>query len=560
MSEKSNPSLQKACDEALRALIVHGGLGPEQVSELKLSQVHLATGTLVIEPDEFAPSASASERPISLKLDDTMQRALIAWLVVRPDGPNDHLFPGTGMMGLDVASINQVIAAATMPSRAEHKKTVEEPPESLPRRTPSVRDGEPSPPLPPTTARRTEPEVVPPGAVPPEAVPLDEIESLRRRLAGSYDAWAPAVTSAQVRPVAEPAPARDVPPASPVETEPSAGTIDSEVPREPMRPPPREGKWRPVEARMSRPEKTPVARPEARPLGRPPEPDEVPAAEAATPPPGGVGEGLRGLLGSADKGVTLSLSYRAAAFGGLVLLVAICCIGLVLASDVIFGAGGLASIVAGATPTVTRSPTEIVPPVAFTPSPSPTPTFTVTSSPTPTPSASAVAPAAPAATPAPPPTVGSTPTPIVIVVTATPTPEPPATATPVPAATPVGGAEPEPTPAATPGFKYPAPVLLEPEDGAVVPGVIAILKWESVGPLADGEWYAVRLIFREQGELVYNGDRMKVTEWRVPDRFFYQADGPALEYNWYVFVERDNPDGSTTQLSPDSETFAFRWE
>ena len=90
--------------------------------------------------------------------------------------------------------------------------------------------------------------------------------------------------------------------------------------------------------------------------------------------------------------------------------------------------------------------------------------------------------------------------------------------------------------------------------------MIAILKWESVGPLTDNEWYAVRLIFLQQGQSVYNGDRTKDPEWKVPVRFYYQADGPALEYRWFVFVERDNVDGSTTKLSPDSETSVFRWE
>jgi hypothetical protein len=102
--------------------------------------------------------------------------------------------------------------------------------------------------------------------------------------------------------------------------------------------------------------------------------------------------------------------------------------------------------------------------------------------------------------------------------------------------------------------------LTWPEDGSTVPGVINVLQWESVGPLDDDEWYAVRLVFREQGELVYAGDRVKIPEWRVPDRLYYRADGPLLEYSWYVFVERDNPDGLATQLSPESETFVFRWE
>jgi hypothetical protein len=46
----------------------------------------------------------------------------------------------------------------------------------------------------------------------------------------------------------------------------------------------------------------------------------------------------------------------------------------------------------------------------------------------------------------------------------------------------------------------------------------------------------------------------------MPDRLFYAADGPELQYRWFVFVERDNPDGSTTQLSPESQTFLFQWE
>jgi hypothetical protein len=157
-------------------------------------------------------------------------------------------------------------------------------------------------------------------------------------------------------------------------------------------------------------------------------------------------------------------------------------------------------------------------------------------------------------------TQAPTSTPVVIVVTATPTPEPPVTDTPVVVDTPEGGVPVEPTATETPGSKYSAPVLIWPEDGSTVPGVINILQWESVGPLNDDEWYAVRMIFREQGELVYEGDRVKTPEWRVPDRLYYRADGPDLEYSWYVFVERDNSDGSVTQLSPDSETFVFRWE
>ena len=76
MSEKPDASFQKVRDEALRAL-VRGGLTPGQVSALKLNEVHLATSTLVMEPDEFDTSTPASERAISLTLDAEMQRTLI---------------------------------------------------------------------------------------------------------------------------------------------------------------------------------------------------------------------------------------------------------------------------------------------------------------------------------------------------------------------------------------------------------------------------------------------------------------------------------------------------
>jgi len=86
-----------------------------------------------------------------------------------------------------------------------------------------------------------------------------------------------------------------------------------------------------------------------------------------------------------------------------------------------------------------------------------------------------------------------------------------------------------------------------------------VLRWESVDPLAADEWYAVRLVFQRQGKTVYEGDSMQSPEWWLPERLYYMADGPALEYHWFVFVERHNADGSTTQLSPESKTSTFSW-
>ncbi len=567
MNEKPNPSFQKARDEALRALISHGGLRPDQVSGLKLDQVHLATGTLVVEPDEFDPSPAARDESFRLQLDATMQRALIAWLVVRPDGPNDHLFPGTGLAGLDVSTINQVIAAAksaesrqvadladtTTPPRAERRPAAKTLPESPPPRTRQVKDEAP-PPVPPAAKQEAE----------PEAVSLDEIESLRQRLAEAYDAWSPAVPLPRDRPLAASTRRAEVPPSPPAEVEPWADMIEPEVALEPEAPPSVGDQPEPIETPLPLPEEISIASPA-------PTPDEELDAAVLPAPTGSVTEKLigrlRGLWRTGEEKVTLNLTYRVLAIGGMALLMVACCIGLGAAGGAMLSSGGLAGLLAGrpgqsedATPAETQAPTEISPSATFTPSPSPTPTLTAIPSPTTTPSLTLAAMPPATDTPAPTSTVGPTPTPIIIVVTATPTPEPPPTATSVPTNTPVGGVPVEPTATSAPSFKYPAPALLEPKDGATVPGVINILKWESVGPLADGEWYAVRLMFLEQGQPVYEGDRVRVPEWRVPDRLYYRADGPALRYRWFVFVERDNPDGSTTQLSPESETLAFRWE
>jgi hypothetical protein len=548
MSEKSNPSFEKARSEALRVLMVRGGLTAGQVASLRLSQLHLATNTLVVEPDEFDPSSAAAEPATTLKLDSEMRRALIAWLVVRPDSANDHLFPGPGLQGLDAETIKQAAAekkpdtppsqpaapkpppsqpaAPKPPSRpAETRKPVDAPlPEPLPPRRPRAKEEAP-PPQPPAADREQ-----------PQAVPLEEIESLRRRLAEAYDAWAPAVT---------PPPERTPPPPR-VPAEPPADTLAPEALEEPAVWE-EEEELQPVEAPPVSPERAP----EVAPAGPVPE-GETPAAVPLSVVLRRMAEGARRLWTSGAQ--EARLSYRSLAIGGAGLLLVLCCLGLAIAGASALSGGGLAGLLAGAPSPETPTPDETALAASATPpaSPSPTATATATSTPSVTPSASATPSPAPTDTPA------STPTPVIIVVTATPAPSDTPTATPEATNTPRPVQEPTATPA--PAFKYPAPVLQEPENGGYIPGIIAVLKWQPVGDLAENEWYSTRLIFRQQNQLVYEGDRVKVPEWRIPDRLYYAADGPDLEYRWLVFVERDNSDGSTTQLSPESETFVFRWE
>ena len=510
MAQETNLPSSEARDAALRALVSGEGLTLEQVSALKLDQVHLASSTLMIEPDEFASTGDSAQEPIIMNLKGETQRAIIAWLVARPDGPNDHLFPGDDLGGLDADTI---VGAATAgePEPTADVSLSEEPGGGL--NVPPAADATGGTGESPPSGEEMPVEQ-------PEAVSLDEIERLREQLADADEGWALVTEEA-------------VTPAEGAELEAAPKTLP-----EPVSPRGRTAGRRPAARRGA----TVVARrPRQTPGGEPPE---------WSKPRAPIGSGR--------------FPYPSLAVVGVV-LVLVCCVSATVAGVVAYRGGQVDSLLAAILPpktqkpTGTAVPTESLPPAAATPTVAPAVSATELP-PTDTPGAVPVA--ADTSTPAPPPPVGTaaTPAPVIVVVTATPTPEPPPTATRPPADTPIGGETAEPSETPTPAFGYEAPVLLEPPDEGVVPGVINILKWESVGELADDEWYAVRLIFLEQGQPVYEGDLMKALEWRVPDRFFYQADGPALEYRWYVFVERQNADGSATQLSPESEEFSFRWE
>lgn len=174
-----------------------------------------------------------------------------------------------------------------------------------------------------------------------------------------------------------------------------------------------------------------------------------------------------------------------------------------------------------------------------TPSATPTATPTVTRRPTYTPTATRTA----------------TPT-----ATATATPTEPGSPTPeTPTSTPTLA------PTATPTLVFSAPHLLEPEDGAVFIGEREkiVLRWTSVGPLAEDQWYAVSLRYLQGGQLQYSGHHVKETEWELPAEFFFaKADLPERAYQWDVTVIRveSGPKGETgTDISPRSESRTFYW-
>jgi hypothetical protein len=529
MTQETNSSSEKARDEALRGLSKRVGLTPQQISLIRLNQVHLATSSLVVEPDEFALTTDTAEKPKVLSLDPDTQRALIAWLVVRPDGPNAHLFPGTDPDGLDTSVIERVIGvvAADMPPAAAEAEL----PVAL------VAGTETSEPM-PTAEALTSP--------PSSAVPLEEIETLREELAAADSDWSPA-------------PEPEVPPYLETETESAPEHPAAEIP-EPVSEAVPEGPAISARARAG----PPPARPPGETTAVRPRPPRRPVSTRAVAPftrtadavserqPPEPVSGQRQPFGVPYAVVAIVAGLLAVACCGALVGIGVRTVG----TDKVTGL--VAGFVATATEKATATPTTESPLPTPSETPLPPPSATDTPAPTDTPTAVVV----PTDTPMPPIEEVPTSTPIIIVVTATPVSEPSPVVRQEPAETPSVAETEEAGAAVASEYKYPAPVLRDPADGGKVGGAMAILQWEPVStmPLADDEWYAIRLVYLQQGQPVYQGDDIKTTDWRVPERFYYQADGPALEYRWFVYVEKKNADGTAAQLSPNSEEFVFRWE
>jgi hypothetical protein len=142
------------------------------------------------------------------------------------------------------------------------------------------------------------------------------------------------------------------------------------------------------------------------------------------------------------------------------------------------------------------------------------------------------------------PTATATPV-IVIAPTDTPRPTVAPTATEIPTDTPTPPAStptptqaptrtPQPptlTPTATHAL-HPAPTLLSPPDGMhFEPQEAIVLRWTDVGPLADDEWYVVR-IPHERGEEV---GVTRDTQWQVP-AYVWLLRPPSGRLFWSVSV------------------------
>jgi RNA polymerase subunit RPABC4/transcription elongation factor Spt4 len=220
---------------------------------------------------------------------------------------------------------------------------------------------------------------------------------------------------------------------------------------------------------------------------------------------------------------------------------------------IVGGAFLVAGIVFGAMlvrPGLERGTNQVI--TFFMPTSTPTATATGTSTATPTPSSTPTT--TPTSTPLPTSTATPTATPTVSI---SPTLALPATATPTP------------TPTPTPAPRFLAPVLVSPPDGEIFVGreQSVVLIWESVGLLAEDEWYAVRLSWSENGAFSQRGgNNLKETSWQIPADFYWgKADHETgRAYEWYVYVEQvtETEDGRRVgePVSPPSETRVLYWQ
>ena len=94
MTEQSG--IEATLARTLQALVRQVGLSPEEVAGLRLSHLHLAGKSPNLA---FTPEGSDSAKTVELDLE--AHRALVGWLVARPDSKNDFLFPGEGDEPLD---------------------------------------------------------------------------------------------------------------------------------------------------------------------------------------------------------------------------------------------------------------------------------------------------------------------------------------------------------------------------------------------------------------------------------------------------------------------------
>ncbi len=189
------------------------------------------------------------------------------------------------------------------------------------------------------------------------------------------------------------------------------------------------------------------------------------------------------------------------------------------------------------------------------------PTETATPTPTATPSATSTATssATPTETNTPSPTATLTPKP---TSTPTDTPTPTDTSIPyVPTNTATATITPTPTP------KFDKPRLIGPEDGVLFGQQQELmLQWADMGELGPDEFYAVRLVWEQDGQAAYGGTNIKGNFWIIPPETYWGLadEFTGRRYEWYVYIEEVTVDENGQQvsrsLSDVSNRSTFLWQ
>ena len=560
MTEQSSESenLENTLGQTLRILNAHAGMDPAEIAQLRLSDLHLAGKTPHIQ---FKPAGS--DEPKIVELDMDAHRALVGWLVSRPDTVSDLLFPSKEDGALDTQTIQQFLTDEEESGRAEAQPGAPAAPDVSAEATTMVSDQVvSSSPSEEGTRTMGSPSHPPPPPKKTEDIPSQPGRPLPPRSAPEAGTPPPGLTSAEPKPIFSPPP-----PTIPEAEEMVDIPLPTAVPKHPPVPPPK------LESPRSKKMEPPV---KVTPVTPPPAPTPVGSVPARETPKASPRQG-RGATKTHPQpqkstGPTAAQAAqndertgRAKIIVPLILGIGLICVLVCLGGGVFAWRSGVGpELLAGAgIPgiTVAENPTDEagIEPVVQPESPLPTPTLPPTQTPTSLPPTNIPV---PTDTPTPVPT--DTPAPTDTVSPPTDTPVPTDTPEPLPTDTSVP-VEPEesPTPEgpSTPAVKYQAPVLLEPKnDFEFIYGNTIVLRWQSVGELAPDEQYAVRLRYQYNGEATFQGTNLKETEWTIPLSLFGQVDPPENLYEWFVIVERVNDDGSGTAISPESEIGRFTWK
>jgi hypothetical protein len=109
--------------------------------------------------------------------------------------------------------------------------------------------------------------------------------------------------------------------------------------------------------------------------------------------------------------------------------------------------------------------------------------------------------------------------------------------------------------------------LLGPPDGTLFGrDAEIVLKWQDIGPLAENDWYAIRMTWFQNGQISFGGTNIKENFWIVPaDQYWGLADqATGRKYEWFVFIEtiavNENGEQLARPASDVSDTLSFLWQ